>query len=118
MAKRKLKNVDAALQIARAKAIMWGLIVGLVLGIPVGVFVIGTTGNVLLGILMGPVFCGGGVTFGSQWLTQRTADMIQQIHAPSGDSTPHKHEYSYEKSLVARGRYEEALAAFAERYGY
>ena len=112
MAKRKMSNVDAIDRINKVKAAVWGLAVGLVLGFPVGGFIIYSTGNVLLGILMGPVFCGGGVTLGSMWITKGAASSIQQIHAPSGDSTPYKREYSYEKSLVARGQYEQALAAF------
>lgn len=35
-----------------------------------------------------------------------------KIYMPSGATTPHKKEYSYPESLVARGMYEDAVSAF------
>ncbi len=112
MARRRLKDADAAARMYRLKSIVWGVYVGLFLGVPVGGFVLYVTGNVLLGVLVGPVLCGGGVAVGSQFITARVAGLLERIHSPSGDSTPHPREYSYARSLVVRGRYEEALAAY------
>ncbi|MDA0310743.1 MAG: hypothetical protein O2992_01335 [Gemmatimonadetes bacterium] len=35
-----------------------------------------------------------------------------KVYMPSGSTTPHKKEYSYPESLVARGMYEDAVSAF------
>jgi tetratricopeptide (TPR) repeat protein len=109
---RKLKNRDAAEGVYRAQALLWGVGLGLTVGIVLGALVAIQTGNVLLGFLVGPVLCTVGVGYGSQWIANQATKSVSEIYNPSGETTPHKHEYSYEKSLVARGRYEEALAAF------
>jgi tetratricopeptide (TPR) repeat protein len=66
-------------------------------------------------IWMGLLVTGGAwalAFFGPLALAALGGRAAQQIHNPSGRSTPSAREYSHAESLVARGLYQEAIDAF------
>lgn len=112
MAKR-LENVDAADRVNRLRVLVYALVAGPIIGGLCGAFIARSLGQ--------SPFLGGviGMPLGFlavYWLTttvvEKTAKTMEQIYNPSGTSTPRRAEYSYAASLVARGRYEEGLAAY------
>lgn len=110
---KRLENVDAADRIFRLRALMWALIVGPFFGGVAGWFVAKGLGvpeaiGIIIGMPLG--------VLGQYKLTMKivggAAKTMEQIYNPSGETTPRRAEYSYAQSLVMRGRYEEALAAY------
>lgn len=106
-----LRDRDATDRIIFFKAALAG-IPGFVLGGALGVFLAAK------GIAPGWVsalcpFLGAGFVSGLVLLiTYKAGDAASSIYAPSGNTTPHKKEYSQAESLVARGLYQEAVTAF------
>ncbi len=101
-----LRSVDAAERMFTFKMAFWSL-AGLIIGGAVGSFKFG-----FLGALIGAPL-GFGIVFGFSRLVMRAgAGTFAHINAPSGDSTPHKIEYSRPQSLEARGLYREAVDAY------
>src|SRR5690242_6438589 len=105
MAKR-LKDVDSAEVAYRLKIITWTLPIALA-GTAAGGFLGGLIGGVIGFAIAGP-----GVYFFALAVVERGGHLASQVYAPDGASTPHKQEFSQAESLVARGRYEEAVVAF------
>jgi hypothetical protein len=60
------------------------------------------------------VLGGSAVYFIADWISVGAANAAAKVLVPSGSSTPSRAEYSRADSLVARGRYEEAVAAYAQ----
>lgn len=114
MGKRRLKDIDAAERMFRAKALVWSLAVA-VMGLAVVQLAGGSAGaspGTLMVMRIGVVVAATGVYFLVQAIVRQGASLAGQIYNPSGSSTPAKREYSYAESLVARARYEEAAPAY------
>ena len=107
-----LRNRDSAERAYRIKALVWS-IPGAFIGLLAGVLVASRTGvNSTLAVLLGAAI-GASATYGSvRVLTRAAVSAMQAVHAPSGASTPIKRDYSLAQSLVARGRYGDAVAAY------
>ncbi len=106
------RDVDLAGRARFAQAFGWLAFPGMFFGALIGYAVSGSVGAVLLGgflgiALMGGV--GGGLIFA---LTDRLGGLAGTLYNPSGRGTPHKREYSYPKSLAARGAHQEAVDAY------
>ncbi|MBI4420997.1 MAG: tetratricopeptide repeat protein [Gemmatimonadetes bacterium] len=108
MSPARRRNVDAAERATLARVIVLSLAGG-ALGAVAGGLLYGLAGF-FLGAIIGWLFsflvvralmAGAGAAAGT-------------IYAPSGDSTPHKREYSLPQSLALRGRYEEAIRAYQD----
>jgi hypothetical protein len=86
---------------------------GAVIGLLAGAFVGTRLGvNPAVAALLGAAI-GAGTSYGTVRLLVRAAgSAVQTVYAPSGASTPVKHDYSLAQSLVARGRYDDAVAAY------
>ena len=107
------RNLDAAERARKLQSLAWSVSVGLLMGGVVGAYVAERTGfNAILGAVIGMAVFGSLIYFGSQSLANVSGAAAQMINAPSGDSTPYKTDFSHAASLVARGRYEEAAAAY------
>ena len=97
------RDVDQFERTLRLKMVLWS-IPGAVLGGAAGLVATGSlfggmAGAVLAYLIIFGVVTGAGRAAGT-------------LHNPSGRSTPHEREYSAAESLVVRGRYPEAVAAF------
>lgn len=57
------------------------------------------------------LMCGAGSSLGSLWLANATGGVWKRF-AVDGTSTPYREQYSYQQSLVMRGRLHEALESF------
>ena len=57
------------------------------------------------------LMCGAGASLGSLWLGNATGGVWKRF-AVDGTSTPYREQYSYQQSLVMRGRLHEALESF------
>ncbi len=113
MNERRLRDVDSAEQVYRLKSLLWALVVGLFMGVPAGLGAAKLMGgDLIVGALLGFPIAVAAVYFGSQALAERAGAAAQTLYNPSAKSTPRRQEYSYAASLVARGRYEEAAAAY------
>lgn len=109
MSPGRLRDVDSA-QRARIVAIA-------IKSLPGGL--IGAMGSSFggLGALSGFIV-GWGVAFGAVFFFSEWAGTaFQQIHAPSGSSTPHRTEYSRPRALALRGAFEEAVTAWEAAVG-
>lgn len=84
---------------------------GLLLGAILGVFLV-TQGKPLWVAVATTVVVPAFVVISTLLITARSGDAARVLYAPSGRSTPHRKEYSGAESLVARGRYEDAITAF------
>lgn len=112
MAKR-LKDVDSADQVYRARVLFWSLITGPLFGGIMGAFVARAMGvNPVVGGLIGMPIGGFAVYRLTMKIVAGAVKTAEQIYNPSGETTPRRPEYSYAQSLVMRGRYEDALAAY------
>lgn len=110
---KKLTNMDAAERARRLQGLAWTIPVALLMGGPVGAFVAAQAGiNMSAGAIIGVIVIGVVVYAGSQSLVGGAGAAAGLIHGPSGDSTPYKTDFSHAASLVARGRYEDAAAAY------
>ncbi|MGD2134596.1 MAG: helix-turn-helix domain-containing protein, partial [Gemmatimonadales bacterium] len=110
---RRLKDIDSADRVNRFRVLVYALIAGPIVGGLGGAFVARSLGlpPVVGGLIGMPL--GFLVVYKlTMTVVERTAKTMEQIYNPSAKSTPRRAEYSYAASLVARGRYEEALAAY------
>lgn len=113
MAAQRLKDVDAAERAFRFQTLAWALAVGLLMGGAGGAGIAHLQdGNPLLGAVVGFLTVGTGIYVVAMWAVGRSQTMAQTIYNPSGGSTPYRPQYSYAASLVVRGRYAEAAAAY------
>lgn len=108
-----VRDVDSARQARFARAFGWLGVAGLMWGGLVGSLV-GGVGGALLGGLAGVVLVGGGGGLVILLVTDRLGGMAGALYNPSGRTTPHRHDHSYAKSLVARGAFEEAIRAYED----
>lgn len=107
-----VKEVDAADRAVRFHALVWGVAIGIVGG-PIGAAAAGLVdASPVLGFVLGLVVGVVGVPVVSLWITGGTARTIQTIHAPSGESTPYRRQYSRAEALVKRGQYGDAVALY------
>jgi tetratricopeptide (TPR) repeat protein len=112
MAKR-LKDIDAGDRVVRIKALMWGVVVGVFGGIPIGIGVSVLFGfHPLLGMALGLGIGFGGTYYGSLFIANKAARAAEIIYNPSGESTPRRREYSRAAALAIQGKHEDAAAAY------
>lgn len=120
MASQPLKDVDAAERAFGIQTLAWALAVGLLMGGVGGagiVVMLQQQGRLqgfppIAGAVLGFLGVGTGVYGLARWAVRRAREVTQSIYNPSGGSTPYKPQYSYAASLVVRGRYQEAAAAY------
>ena len=111
--KKRLKDTDLADKAIRLQAGLWALAVASTMGTLGGAGIAYMNGlNLILGAVLGFVLMSSSVYFGSMKILGGAASAVGALHNPSGSSTPAKKEYSRAQSLVARGLYEEASAAY------
>lgn len=109
----RARDVDHAERVLHLRLLSWS-IVGAFLGALVGVF-LSAQGNGGPGVVVVTTLIGWVVSLGVPMLIMNAAGKASStLYSPSGRSTPHKREYSLAESYAARGRYEEAVSAFAE----
>jgi tetratricopeptide (TPR) repeat protein len=103
---RRLKDVDAVARAEKLRVAGWALFAGLPMGGMAGY----AAGNVLAGLVLGPVFV---FVVASLILApvNRTASLL---HMPSGSSTPRRKEHSQAEALAVRGDFEAAIALYEE----
>jgi len=102
--KRQIRDVDSAGQVRTFTMAIYacpGAFVGAIASWFIG---IGPLPGLFLGYLI--------AFFVTKAIVEGSGKTASTIYAPSGKSTPVKHEYSYAESLAARGRYEEAVTAY------
>ncbi len=106
-----LRDVDAAERVVRLRAAAYGAFGG-VAGAALGYFFLAEHGAPLLAVAI--CFIAGWlvVSFGALALVGSAGRAASTLYAPSSGSTPRRKEHSRAESLVAAGRYEEAVAAF------
>lgn len=106
----RLKDIDAAERVYRLKALAWGLFAGFG-GVPAGVLLAAKVGgNPILFAVLGfilPILAALGM---SEIALRSAARAVQALYNPAGTAV--RREYSQADSLVARGRYEDAAAAY------
>lgn len=106
---RPLRDVDSVAFAFRAKAFGWSLFAllpGALIGARVGA---NTQAPALVALACAvAAFCI--VFFGSLAVADRIAGSVTAVFFPSGRSTAGRREYSLADSLVARGRFDEAIA--------
>jgi len=86
--------------------------VGAFLGFLLGVF-LGVQGAAGAGVIILTTVLGwAGSYFGPLLILRGAGRAGSVLYSPSGKSTPRKKEYSLAQSYVARGMYDEAIAAF------
>lgn len=107
----KIREVDAVERAFRIKRITLGVYAAAYVSLPVGVLVandlIGPA--VAVGMIVGVV----AVVYVVTGLVSEGAGAVAaKIHAPSGESTPRRKEFSRAQSLVARGQYRDATVAY------
>lgn len=105
----KLRDVDSAETAFRLKAVVYGIVVAAPAG-GIAYLLMGSIFTALLGF----VTVGAMVAGVALYIADRGGSIGASLYRPSGSSTPAIREYSYADSLVARGRYDEAVAAYAK----
>ena len=109
----RLRDVDAAGRAHLLRILSWSLMIGMVGGF-LGIFG-AAQGMWGAGTILLMAFIGwAGSFFFPLILSSVSGRAAQTLYAPSGSSTPKQREYSLAESLVARGMYDEAIAAFEE----
>ncbi|MEX2527364.1 MAG: tetratricopeptide repeat protein [Gemmatimonadota bacterium] len=107
-----LKDVDSAERTQRLALWLWGGVPGAFMGGLLGILLAATRGYpewiFLLTALAGGIL----VPLVAQTVSRAGGGLVGHALLPSGRSTPGRGEYSYAASLAARGRYEDAIAAF------
>lgn len=105
------RDVDAFERVTRFRVFGWS-IVGAFLGLLLGLF-LGVQGTAGAGVIALTTFLGwAGSYFGPLFILRGAGRAGSVLHSPSGSSTPRKKEYSLAQSYVARGMYDEAVAAY------
>jgi hypothetical protein len=91
-----------------------GLYAGMaaLVGFGLGVFADGQVGGPVPWAFVLPVAFGVGSMAWGYMLTQGGGMVAATLHNPSGKSTPAKKQYSAAQALLARGHYEDAIAAY------
>ena len=107
MPRKPLRDIDAAERLYRGRILLYALPAGSVFGGVAGYVVAGPVGAII-GIPLGVA----GVYYVALTVVHGAAKSMEQIHNPSGATTPPKREYSYAQSLVMRARYPEAIEAY------
>ncbi len=109
----RARDIDQVERVLHFRILAWSM-VGAFLGALLGVF-LSAQGNGGPGVVVVTTFIGWIVSLVVPMLIMSGAGKAgSTLYFPSGRSTPHKKEYSLAESYVARGRYEEAVSAFAE----
>ncbi len=109
---RKVREVDAAERAFRTKRLMWAI----------AVFALASAALIAVSAMGGSAppwyaFVGAGVAAAFVYVLTGAvvaggAGVMGKIHAPSGNTTPRRAEYSKAKSLVLRGRFDDAIIAY------
>lgn len=108
----RARDVDSFEKVVRFRVLGWSL-VGAFLGVLLGVFAMAQgvgTWVLLVTVPMG----WAGSYFGPLLILRLAGQAGSTLYAPSGKSTPRAKEYSLAESLVVRGMYDEAAAAFQD----
>ena len=107
----KIRDVDAFARAQRVQRITWGFYAAFYMSLPTGLMVakdlIGPV--VAVGMLVGVVAV---VYLVTGFVSEGAGAVAAKIHAPSGESTPRRAEYSRAQSLVARGQFRDAAVAY------
>lgn len=103
---RRLRDVDSADQVNKLRILYWAGAGG-VIGGAIGSWRFGP-----LGFVLGAPLGYAAVYFFARALVVGAASGFISFLQPSGDSTPHKREYSLPQSFAMRGRFEEAINAY------
>ena len=107
----KIRDVDAFARAQRVQRITWGFYAAFYMSLPTGLMVakdlIGPV--VAVGMLVGVVAV---VYLVTGFVSEGAGAVVAKIHAPSGESTPRRAEYSRAQSLVARGQFRDAAIAY------
>lgn len=109
-ARRGLKDVDASERVLRLRAAAYGLF-GAALG-GAAALALADRGAPLWLVALCPVLGWLVVTLLTLLLVGSAGRVASTLYAPSSGAPPRKKEHSQAESLVATGRYEEAVAAF------
>lgn len=115
---RRLRDVDTAERVHLYQAALWGLGVGAIMSIPVGM-----AAERMWGWPGGPatliafVAIAGAVFGGSLTIIRRAGQLAGTLHSPSGRSTPYQQDFSRAAALVARGDYPDAAEAYQVHIG-
>ncbi|UCF39553.1 MAG: tetratricopeptide repeat protein [Gemmatimonadota bacterium] len=108
---RRLKNVDAGERAYRIKALVLGALFGMFGGLPVGALLAEKVGgNPIVFMLAAVVMVTVAAVVSSELATRSAGRTVQSIYNPEGTAV--RREYSLADSLVARGKYEDAAAAY------
>jgi tetratricopeptide (TPR) repeat protein len=114
--RRRLRDLDAAQRAMVFQAVGWGGIPGAVIGAFVGWFL--TLGQrppaPAAGILLGAAFLATVATVIPILLAGSAGRAVLLALGSSGHASPRRKEYSFAQSLVARGLFEKAIAAYEE----
>lgn len=102
----RLRDTDTTATMRRVKAGYYAL-AGAVIGGAGGAYKWGGPGF-LLGAILGYAF----VYFTVTGLTEGSGALMGKIYHPSGDSTPHRREYSEPQALTLRGLFQEAIDSY------
>lgn len=107
----RLKNVDAAERAYRVRALALGGMFGLIGAVLVGPLLAAKVGgNPVFFMIASFVVVVGGVVVASEVALRSGGRVAQMIYNPQGTAV--RREYSRADSLVARGQYEDATAAY------
>lgn len=107
------KDADAFQTVLRLRVLLWSTL-GAFLGFLMGVWTVAMQGT---GYWVVPVttVMGWAISyFGPLFVAHVAGSLASTVHAPSGASTPRRKEYSLAESLVVRGLYDEATAAYRQ----
>lgn len=105
-----LKDVDAAERVMRLRALVFGVYGGM-LGAALGFF-LAQRGAPLWVAVLCPVAGWILVSLGTLLIASSAGSAASTLYAPSSGAPLRKKEHSQAESLVARGRYQEAVDAF------
>jgi tetratricopeptide (TPR) repeat protein len=108
--RRGLKDVDAAERVTRLRAAVFGVYGG-ALGWALALF-FAERGAPFWVVVLCPLAGWLFVSLGTLLITGSAGSAASVLYAPSSGAPPRKKEYSQAESLVASGRYEEAVSAF------
>lgn len=110
------RDVDAGDRVARLRAMVWAVVIGAI-GVPISLLMadkVGAEPPLSYLFLLGGPFAGFVVYRLTIGLTMGGAAMMEQIHNPSGESTPVVREYSKPQALAAGGHFREAIEAYGD----
>lgn len=105
------RDVDASESVFKFR-ILVGSLVGAFLGFLLGTFRAATSESGVGMIALTTLLGWASAYFGPLLLTHWAGRAASTLYSPSGNSTPHKKEYSLAKSYAVRGEYQLAISAF------